>query len=70
MAALEDLIRQALRNAEGVGRIYNGVYGADNAACTYWVVANYIITYLTDDETFDATMLTDDMMDDLIIEER
>ena len=37
--------------------------------CTVWVVGAYEVTYLTDDEGFHAGMLTDEMMDDLIIRE-
>ena len=64
------LIRLVLINAEDDGRIYNGTFGADNVPCTYWIVGNYIVTYITDDEDFDASMITEDMLDDLIIEER
>ena len=69
MKTFEEL-RLAMINAEDRGLVYNGAFGADNEPCTYWIVGDYVVTYLTDDETFDATMLTDDMMDDLIIEER
>ena len=69
MKTFEEL-RLAMINAEDRGLVYNGAFGADNEPCTYWVVGDYIVTYLTDDETFDATMLTEDMMDDLIVEER
>ena len=67
MATIEDLIRQVLCDAEDRGLVYNGASGAP---CTYWVVGDYIVTYLTDDEDFFAEMLTDDMMDELIIEVR
>lgn len=69
METYEEL-RQGMINAEDKGQFYNGTFGADNEPCTYWVTDDYIVTYLTDDEDFDASMLTDDMMDDLIIEER
>lgn len=62
-------LRCVMINAEDEGCYYNGVYGAYNEPCTYWFVGDYIITYLTDDPGFHASMLTDDMMDDLIIEE-
>lgn len=62
-------LRRVMVNAEGEWQFYNGVHGAQNAPCTYWVVGDYIITYLTNDGDFHASMLTDDMMDDLIIEE-
>ena len=69
MATIEDLIRQTLRDAEDDGLVFMGTFGAHNVPCTYWVVGDYIVTYLTDDGDFSATMLTEDMMDDLIIEE-
>ena len=69
MATIEDLIRQALRDAEDDCLVFMGTFGAHNVPCTYWEVGDYIVTYLTDDEDFNATMLTEDMMDDLIIEE-
>jgi hypothetical protein len=69
MATFEEL-RLAMINAEDRGLVYNGGHRAHNEPCTYWIVGDYIVTYLTDDEDFDATMLTEDMMDDLIIEER
>ena len=70
MATKDDLIRQALIIAEDDGLAYNGVFGAHRVPCTYWHVGDCIVTYLTDDEDFEASMLTEDMMDDLIIEER
>lgn len=69
MLEFEEL-RQAMINAEDRGLVYNSVFGVDSEPCTYWVVGDFIVTYLTDDEVFDATMLTEDMMDDLIVEER
>ena len=68
--AIDKGLKQAMINAEDRGLVYNGGHGAHNEPCTYWVVGDYIVTYLTDDETFGATMLTEDMMDELIIEER
>ena len=66
---IKDIVRQAMINAENKGMAYNGA-GANDEPCTYWLLDDYIITFLTDDETFDAAWLSDDMMDDLIIEER
>ncbi len=63
-------IREMLIEAEDKGHCYNGVFGADEELCTYWVTDDYIITYLTDDPDFGAGMLTEDQMDDLIVEER
>lgn len=56
-------LRCALINAEAEGRYYNG---------EYWVVGDYIIMCPTDNLDFHAgrTMLSDDMMDDLIIVEK
>ena len=71
MATIEEVcIRQALMDAEDRGHAYNGVYGAHNVPCTYWIVGDHVITFMTDDQDFDASMLTEDMMDELIIEER
>lgn len=67
---IKDFIRRLLLNAEARGLVYNGAFGAHNEPCTYWIVGDCIVTYLTDDEDFNATMLSDDMMDELIIEER
>lgn len=65
-----DLLYQALRDAEDNGLYCNG-YGAyvKGSLCTYWLVGDYIVTYLTDDLNFNADMLTEDILDDLIIEE-
>ena len=66
-----DLLYQALRNAENNGWYcngYNGGFGAHDETCTYWLVGDYIVIYLTDDLNFNADMLTEDMLDDLIIE--
>ena len=70
MATMDRLVGQVLMDAEDNGNAYNGVYGAHSVPCTYWIVGDYIVTYMTDELDFDASMLTDDMMDDLIIEER
>ena len=67
---INDIIRQAMINAEVRGLVYNGVFGAHDEPCTYWLLDDHIVTYLTEDDYFDATMLSDDMMDDLIFEER
>ena len=64
---IKDSLRRAMQSAEYYGVHYNGQYGMD--LCTVWVVGAYEVTYLTDDEGFHAGMLTDEMMDDLIIEE-
>ena len=65
----EVCIRQALMDAEDRGHTYNGLYGARNVPCIYWIVGDYIITFMTDDQDFSASMLTEDMFDDLIIDE-
>ena len=72
---LKEITWQALRQAEEDGRCCNGPRGT-NEWCTQWIVGDYIITYYTDDEYFNtemlpvnAEMLTEEMMDDLIIEE-
>jgi len=64
-----DLLYHAMLGAEYNGEYYNDGYGADNELCTCWSVGDYTVVYLTDDEDFNAEMLTEDMMDDLIIEE-
>ena len=63
-------IRQALRDAEDSGMYFIGSFGMDSEPCTRWIVGDYMVTYLTDDGDFNAEMLTEDMMDELIIEER
>lgn len=63
-----DVFVRALHDAEVRGRCYNGGFGAHDEPCTYWVVGDYIVTYLTDNLEFHAGMITDDMLDDLIIE--
>ena len=62
-----DLLYQALRDAENNGKCYNNFY--EWKYCTCWKVGGYIITYPSGDVDFNADMLTEDMMDDLIIEE-
>ena len=64
-----DLLYKALRDAENNRRRYNDGYGEHNIPCTFWVVGDYIIIYLTNNWEFHAEMLTEDMMGDLIIEE-
>ena len=59
----------ALREAETRGRCYNGGYRAGYESCTYWKIGDYKVTYFTDDPLFISTKLTEEMMDDLIIEE-
>ena len=67
---VKNILWYALRDAEDNGLYCNGygVYVKDSL-CTYWLVGDYTVTYLTDDPAFNADMLTEDMMDDLIIEE-
>lgn len=61
-----DLLYQALRDAENEGRCYNDFY--KRKYCTSWRVGDYIIIYPSGYIDFNADMLTDDMMYDLIIE--
>ena len=63
---VKEVMWQALRQAEANGRRYNG-YGIYDEPCTYWMVGDYVVTYLNNDLFFNATMLTEAMMDDLII---
>lgn len=63
-----DLLYQALRDAERRGRCQCGGNRINDEPRTYWLVGDYIVTYLTDDLNFNADMLTEDMLDDLIIE--
>ena len=65
---VKDFMRRVMRDAENNGRCYNGGQGEHNIPCTFWVVGDYIITYLTDNWELHAGMLTEEMMDDLIIE--
>ena len=62
-----DVMVRALFQAEDNGRCYNDYY--EQKYCTCWRVGDYIITYPSGYVDFSAGMLTDDMMDDLIIEE-
>lgn len=62
-------IRQLMIEAETKGRYYNGAFGVDLLPCTYWLTDDYIITYITDDPVLCVDMLTEDQMDDLIVEE-
>ena len=64
---VKDSLRCAMQSAEYYGVYYNSQHGVD--PCTVWVVGAYEVTYLTDDGGFHAGMLTDEMMDDLIIKE-
>jgi len=41
---------------------------ANDNLYTYWIVGDYEVSYITDDLDFSAEMLTEDMMDELIIE--
>ena len=61
-------LRCLMYNAENNGRRYSDVYGEHDEPCTFWVVGDYIIIYLTNNWEFHAGMLTEDMMYDLIIE--
>lgn len=61
------VIWYALRQAEGLGLCRNDYY--EGKFCTCWRVGDYNIYYVTDDEDFSVEMLTEDMMDELIIEE-
>ena len=70
-----DVFVRALFQAEDKGECYNSVYTVKDdsdtyeiAGCTYWKVGDYEITYITDDLNFSAGMLTEEMMNDLIIE--
>jgi hypothetical protein len=65
---LKHYLKCVMIDAEDKGRYFNGVYAEYNEPCTYWKVGDYVIMYLTDDLGFHAGMLTEDMMDDLIIE--
>lgn len=66
----KEIIWHILRHAESNGRRYNGYNGVyvKDEPCTYWLVGDYIVTHLTDNLDFNAEMLTEDMMDELIIE--
>ena len=62
-------LRCLMYNAENNRRRYNDGYGEHNIPCTFWIVGDYIIIYLTNNWEFHAGMLTEEMMYDLIIEE-
>jgi len=69
MATIEELRRDMIKAEE------NGMAGHLSGRCTwrvwnYWNLGDRTIFHLTDDEDFDASMLTEDMMDELIIAER
>jgi len=66
---VREVMWQALRQAEGRGRCYNGGYKAGYESCTYWKIGDYKVIYFTDDPLFISTKLTEEMMDDLIIVE-
>ena len=66
---VKDIMCRTLIQAQYSGQAYYGVYGEDDEPCTYWLVGDYKVTYLSDDLNFSAGMLTKDMMDGLIIEE-
>ena len=68
-SVVKSVMWQALRQAEGRGRCYTGGYRAGHEPYTYWKIGAYKVTYFTDDLFFNTTMLTEEMMDDLIIEE-
>ena len=68
-SVVKSVMWQALRQAEGRGRCYNGGYRAGYESCTYWKIGDYRVTYFTDDPLFISTKLTEEMMDDLIIVE-
>lgn len=63
---VKSVLLYTMRDAEDNGRCYNDFYKWKY--CTCWRVGDYIITYLYDGD-FNAEMLTEEMMDDLIIEE-
>jgi len=66
MATIEEL-RQDMIKAEENGMAGKGAYGSHLERCTYWYVGDHIIIHLTDDVDFNACMLTEEMMDNLII---
>ena len=70
LAESKHYLKRVMSNAEEEGMFYKGGYGVYNELCTFWIVGDYIITYLTDNLEFNAGMLSEDMMYDLIIEER
>lgn len=68
---VKNILWYAMRDAEDSGLHYNGYNGVyvKDKLCTYWLVGNYTVTYLTDGSDFNTDMLTEEMMNDLIIEE-
>lgn len=64
---VKEVMWQALRHAEDEGMGYSGTDG--EKLYIYWEVGDYEISYITYDKVFNAEMLTEEMMDDLIIEE-
>ena len=67
---VKDTLRRALQLSEVEG-LYYGIACAqtEHILCTVWEVGDYEVTYMSDDEDLGAKDLTDEMMDDLIIEE-
>ena len=61
-------LRRAMWNAEENGQCHTDAYGPYYEPCTYWMVGDYIVTYLTEDPYFHVGMLTEEMLDSLIIE--
>jgi hypothetical protein len=64
---VNNAVWHALRHAEDEGMCRNDYYMGE--LCTVWVVGDYEVTCISNDLDFCAEMLTEDMMDDLIIEE-
>ncbi len=64
---VKDFVWHALRHAEEEGMGYSGTDG--EKLYIYWDVGDYEVSYITYDKVFNANMLTEEMMDDLIIEE-
>ena len=65
-STVKEVMWHALRQAEERGRCHTGGY---KEPYTYWKIGAFKVTYFTDDLFFNSTMLTEEMMDDLIIEE-
>ena len=61
-------LRRAMWEAEENGQCHSDVYGPYYQPCTYWIIGDYIVTYLTEDPYFCASLLTEEMLDGLIIE--
>lgn len=62
-----DLLYYALKYAEDEGLGYSGTDG--EKWYIYWEVGDYEVSYISYDRVSYADMLTEEMMDDLIIEE-